>query len=88
MREITSKNNQIYRLFQKLTVKKYRDRFGLYLIEGENLIEEALKNKIDVEHILVRSGEEQIIQPYMNLDKVFITDKKLFADIAQTKTSQ
>ena len=76
MREITSKNNQIYRLFQKLTVKKYRDRFGLYLIEGENLIEEALKNKIDVEHILVRSGEEQIIQPYMNLDKVFITDKK------------
>ena len=37
---------------------------------------------------MVRSGEEQIIQPYMNLDKVFITDKKLFADIAQTKTSQ
>ena len=45
MREITSKNNQIFKNFQKLEAKKYRDRFGLYLIEGENLIEEAYKGE-------------------------------------------
>ena len=42
MIEITSKNNQVYKLFQKLQTKKYRDKQELYLIEGENLIQEAL----------------------------------------------
>ena len=41
MKEITSKNNQIFKLFCKLKMKKYRDRMGMYLIEGENLLEEV-----------------------------------------------
>ena len=53
MREITSKNNQIFKNFQKLEAKKYRDRFGLYLIEGENLIEEAYKNGAEFKEILM-----------------------------------
>lgn len=89
MREITSKNNQVFKLFQKLTVKKYRDRFGLYLIEGENLIEEANKNGVQIENILIRAGDEdKLIRPWIETDKVFLTDRKLFAEIAQTETSQ
>lgn len=41
MTTITSRDNQIYKLVQKLETKKYRDKTGLYLIEGENLVAEA-----------------------------------------------
>ena len=43
MREITSKDNKIVKLCEQLAVRKYRDRLGLYLIEGENLLEEAVR---------------------------------------------
>ena len=89
MREITSKNNQIFKFFQKLESKKYRDRFGLYLIEGENLIEEAHKNGAQFQEILIRMGEgERFIKPWMEDDKVYLVEQKLFAEIAQTETSQ
>lgn len=89
MREITSKNNQIFKFFQKLESKKYRDRFGLYLIEGENLIEEAHKNGAEFQEILVRMGAgDRFIKPWMDDEKVYLVEPKLFQEVAQTETSQ
>ena len=40
---MTSKNDQVYKLFQKLQTKKYRDKLGIDISsKGENLIQEAL----------------------------------------------
>ncbi len=89
MREITSKNNQIFKTFQKLETKKYRDRFGLYLIEGENLIEEAYKNGAEFQEILIRMGDEsRFMRPWMDKEEVFVVEPKLFSELAQTETSQ
>lgn len=89
MREITSKNNQIFKDFQKLETKKYRDRFGLYLIEGENLIEEAYKNGAEFKEILIRMGDEsRFMRPWMDNENVFVVEPKLFGELAQTETSQ
>ena len=89
MREITSKNNQIFKNFQKLETKKYRDRFGLYLIEGENLIEEAYKNGAEFKEILIRMGDEsRFMRPWMEDKEVYVVDHKLFGELAQTETSQ
>ncbi len=89
MREITSKNNQIFKFFQKLEAKKYRDRFGLYLIEGENLIDEAHKNGAEFKEILIRMGDEfRFMKPWMDKEEVYIMEQKLFAELAQTETSQ
>ena len=89
MREITSKNNQIFKTFQKLETKKYRDRFGLYLIEGENLIEEAYKNGAKFQEILIRMGDEsRFMRPWMDKEEVFVVEPKLFSELAQTETSQ
>lgn len=89
MREISSKNNQIFKSFQKLETKKYRDRFGLYLIEGENLIEEAYKNGAVIRQILIRMGDEsRFMKPWMDEDSVYVTEPKLFDQLAKTQTSQ
>ena len=86
MREISSKDNKIFRLCEQLAYKKYRDKLGLYLIEGENLLEEAVKNKADIKTVLARPdygggffGME---------DKAFFLSEKLFDQLSQTETSQ
>ena len=42
---ITSTSNNTIKTLIKLKQKKYRDEFGSYLIEGEHLVEEAIKAK-------------------------------------------
>jgi len=48
MDEITSHDNKSVRLFRKLKEKKHRDATGSYMIEGPNLIKEAIENGMDV----------------------------------------
>lgn len=52
MEVIQSKQNQQIKKWASLHQKKYRDAYGLFLIEGEHLIQEALKEEL-VETILV-----------------------------------
>ncbi len=93
MREITSKDNKIFRHALSLKTKKYRDRNGEYLIEGPNLLKEAIKEKIEVEAVFVRpemTGEEaDIIEEGPELDrKTFVLSNKLFDELKDTETSQ
>lgn len=57
MNEINSVQNERVKQWSKLQIKKYRDRTNQFLIEGEHLIEEALKSNC-VRHILVLKGLE------------------------------
>ena len=49
---ITSKNNKKIKTYLKLKNKKMRDELGLFLIEGEHLVNEALNTDL-IEDILV-----------------------------------
>jgi len=82
-REIRSKDNRIFKECQKLAQKKYRDRQGLYLIEGYNLIGEAPPEEI--RYILVRRGSSSAGLPD---EKTFLMEDSLFDKLAQTETSQ
>ena len=97
MKEITSKNNQIFKLFCKLKMKKYRDRMGMYLIEGENLLEEAVKNGVAPEAVLVRnegvsvSAGEKIKSALKKsdiADRFFLIDGRMLDEVSETETSQ
>ena len=44
MEVITSLENRKIKMFESLKKKKYRDRYGLFIVEEEHLIEEAMKN--------------------------------------------
>ena len=86
---ITSKNNQVYKLFQKLETKKYRDRTGLYLIEGPNLMEEALRRGVALKAVIVREDEsERFAGLTAGAHSVLTARRDLFDKLSDTKTSQ
>lgn len=66
-------------------MKKYRDRTGLYLVDGRKLVEEALAAGL-CEMIIVRD-DYQIDMEHRGNDFTFIRGS-LFNKIAQTETSQ
>ena len=53
---ITSVNNELVKECAKLQQRKYRDESGLFLLEGEKCIEEAIEYGIDLEHIFTLKG--------------------------------
>ncbi len=87
MREIRSKDNKIWKRCEQLTMRKYRDRSGLYLIEGENLLDEAIRNHVRIETVLVREDCQKALPPEA-ANKAFLLDARLFDKLAQTVTSQ
>ena len=54
--KITSVNNDIVKETAKLHQRKFRDESGLFLIEGEKCIEEALDSGITIKRIFVTEG--------------------------------
>ena len=87
MREIRSKDNRIVKRCEQLSMRKYRDQFGLYLIEGENLLAEAVKNHARIETVLLRAGCQKSLPPQV-ADRTFLVDARIFDELAQTVTSQ
>lgn len=73
MQVITSKDNEIIKNIKKLKEKKYRDLTGSYIVEGIKLVEEALKENVSIDSIVVC---EDCIK-----DDAF--DKKLMYEIAK-----
>lgn len=83
MREIRSKDNRIFKECQKLSQKKYRDKEGLYLIEGENLIAEVPEE--DLVYLICSDQAGWVLE---DGDNVYVMAANLFDKIAQTETSQ
>lgn len=85
IKEIKSKENRIFKDCQKLSQKKYRDREGCYLIEGPNLLEEALTNNADI--VCVIFDEDKV--KTVNFDgDLYKAEHKLFTKLSQTENSQ
>ena len=61
--KITSVNNDIVKETVKLQQRKYRDESGLFLLEGEKCIEEALEFGIKLKHIFVLDGLDKFQTP-------------------------
>ena len=86
MKTITSKDNNIYKSALKLTKKKYRDEAGLYLLEGVKPLEDALSMGIEVKTIFLCEGNQR---PEVFPERLcMMLDKKLFATLSDTGTSQ
>ena len=59
--KITSVNNELVKETAKLLKGKYRDETGLFLIEGEKGVQEALKVGIEIERIFVQESLINVI---------------------------
>ena len=53
MQVITSKDNELVKHIKKLKDKKYRDESNEFIIEGTNLIEEAVKEKAKIKKVII-----------------------------------
>ena len=85
IKEINSKDNRILKECQRLTQKKYRDKESRYLIEGHNLLEEAINDRVPIDYLIF--DEEKALNTNFDGDS-YIVKHSLFERIAQTETSQ
>lgn len=93
MKHITSESNSRIRNYHRLLRKKYRDREGRYLVEGDNLVREAAVNGHSVEAVLIRenssfSGEKEISFYEDFGAEVFLLPERIFSTLTETVTSQ
>ena len=95
MKEIISDKNKIFRHALELKKKKYREKWREYLIEGPNLIEEALKEDIEIKALMVRhevgpDSPEGIGPAFCEVpgDRIFMLPPSLFSKLSDTVTPQ
>lgn len=86
MKLIRSSDNQTYKRCSKLERKKYRDLLGMYLIEGEKFVLDALACGQPVETVILREDYEK---PHLfDGAEVVLMEDKLFSGITRTQNSQ
>ncbi|MEG0156086.1 MAG: RNA methyltransferase [Anaerovoracaceae bacterium] len=85
MKLISSIDNKIFKETKELLQKKYRGRSGLYLVEGEKLVGEAVRYN-RAKRVILREDYEKKTGVH-GVESVFMTGK-LFSKVAQTETSQ
>lgn len=98
MNLIASSENKLYKNLSKLDSKKHRDTLHQYLIEGPNLLKEALENGAEIELVVLKNtivsgGKKEEIAIILNqLEEKSISryclEDRLFEKIAQTETTQ
>ena len=83
---ITSVKNQQIKKWAKLKQRKYRKEQGCFIVEGEHLVEEALKSNWEIEVIVVEAG----FVPNFDLSNhtVEYVSDHVFSYLAQTKSPQ
>jgi TrmH family RNA methyltransferase len=88
MKRIESKQNPTIKQWKKLQTKKEREKTGLFLIEGEHLVEEALKYKHFIKELVM--SETFQVPTKWNLDglDLYITKDEVMKEIGDTETPQ
>lgn len=86
-KDITSKENSIFKLIKALSQKKIRESKGLFLMEGTRLLEEAVSTGVKIKYLIVKETVENV--PKINQDcQVLRLSHNLFKEISDTVSSQ
>lgn len=97
MADITSKDNKIIKLIRQLETKKIRDELSLFVIEGPNLIVEAIAEQAKITTILISEefakseleANQKLLKHFIeNKIEFFSVEEKIFKSVADTENSQ
>ncbi len=89
MEVIKSKTNQIIVLINKLKQKKYRDKLGLFFIESDKVVKEAINCNITIECLIVEESRLDFLNNSLkSFKKVVVIDKNLSGYISDCVTPQ
>ena len=79
---ITSKENELVKYVRKLKDKKYRDEYNCFIVEGLKMVEEAIKEKANIEKIIIceeylsdNLTEKDLLYELAKEDVVYVNDK-------------
>lgn len=92
---IQSSSNKIIKYVKSLHMKKYRDEYGKYIIEGEKLLEEAMNYEAGIAMVLI-SKSFACSEKYVKLEEVLLgtnipiyyAEDKVFKEAGETETPQ
>ncbi|MBU4348715.1 RNA methyltransferase [bacterium] len=86
-KDITSRENPIYKLIKALSQKKVRESSGLFLIEGTRLLEEANSRGVRINYLIINETVENV--PNINQDcQVLRLPNNLFKKVSDTVSPQ
>lgn len=90
MESISSPKNEKIKELVKLQTAKGRKKAGMYLLEGEHLVEEAIKERAQIKLIVVTSNR---LEDYKNLlsqtdVQVLVVSQDVFHKLSMTETAQ
>lgn len=86
---IDSKENKRYKLFKSLFLKKNRDKYKLYVLEGKKLLLEAIKENLNIENIICTENfTKNFTFNEKCLDKIIILSEKLFKNLTELTNSE
>ena len=90
MESISSTKNEKIKELVKLQTAKGRKKAGMYLLEGEHLVEEAIKERAQIKLIVVTSNR---LEDYENLlaqtdVQVLVVSQDVFHKLSMTETTQ
>ena len=90
MEYISSKNNPKIKKIRSLSVKKYRESFGLFVLEGEKVVREAISLQKGIDTICVRESETQRFDSLIENFKMqtLVLSDEVFDSISSTQTPQ
>lgn len=92
---ITSKDNLMLRRMKKLESKKFRDKMGLFVLEGITVLKEAIEEGIGIEFVIYSDSFAENPESAAMIDKlqeekvnIYSVDNRLFASVSGTETPQ
>lgn len=95
IKEITSKDNAIFKLIKSLKVRKHRIREALFVVEGPKQVVEAETSRYDIKYLVVRQDRLGYLKDYDLFDRVdryactvISMDERLFKQISDTENNQ
>ena len=86
-KDITSKENSVYKFIKSLSQKKVRESNRLFLIEGTRLLEEANRRGTKIKYLIINEMVKNM--PRINQDcQVLRLPNNLFKEVSDTINSQ
>lgn len=91
---ITSKDNPVIKLYQRLSnSKKDRIQYGLFVLEGLRIVEDALREDSGISHLILTENAyeklgEELFQADLRNTKTIVVSNELGNKISQTMQTQ
>ena len=86
MTDITSTGNRLVVETAKLHQKKYRNQSGLFLLEGEKAISEAVSAGIEVQNLFVMDGQKEKYCNNLSIEKIKTVNLAVMKKLSTTDT--